>query len=60
MCTAIISVKPSSLFITFPHPSAKPHQQFVKATFFYLSGVRSRKMKNDHLPTDKHEQNGIG
>lgn len=34
MRTAIISVKPSSLFITFSHPSAKPHQQFVKATFF--------------------------
>ena len=34
MRTAIISVKPSFLFITFPHPSAKPHQQFVKATFF--------------------------
>ena len=34
MRTAIISVKPSSLFITLSHPSAKPHQQFVKATFF--------------------------
>ena len=34
MRTAIISVKPSSLFITLSHLSAKPHQQFVKATFF--------------------------
>ena len=34
MRTAIISVKPYSLFITLSHPSAKPHQQFVKATFF--------------------------
>lgn len=36
MRTAIISVKPSSLFITFPHPSAKPHQQFVKANSLFI------------------------
>ena len=32
--SSFINDRSSFLFITLSHPSAKPHQQFVKATFF--------------------------
>lgn len=60
MRTAIISVKPSFHFYYFVPPICETAPTVRQSDILYLSGVRSRKMKNDHLPKDKHEQNGIG
>ena len=47
-------------FYYFVPPICETAPTVRQSDILYLSGVTSRKMKNDHLPKDKHEQNGIG
>ena len=47
-------------FYYFVPPICETVPTVRQSDILHLSGATSRKMKNGHLPKDKHEQNGIG
>ena len=57
---SFINARSSFHFYYFVPPICETAPTVRQSDILHLSGVTSRKMKNDHLPKDKHEQNGIG
>ena len=57
---SFINDRSSFHFYYFVPPICETVPTVRQSDILHLSGVTSRKMKNDHLPKDKHEQNGIG
>ena len=58
--SSFINDRSSFHFYYFVPPICETAPTVRHSDILHLSGVTSRKMKNDHLPKDKHEQNGIG